>query len=342
MVLKKVINRNASDTIKGFNFQFLVGLLFFISNIKDYESMNVEGEEDVEINCTNKEKIFIQVKETKRPFQPFEMRNVTKAMETLSENYSNNVSNTKYIVFSTNSNYPFGKSDDSHFEVSEYMNLSYDELPETTQNKIKKIIDSNEMNVDYNKLRIMKVNYIGDEETKINFFRGKAHEFLTSAGISASFFRNIFNKWNVMISRSAEEEKNFITKNNFAASTIIGVIDSFSNIDDFIDNFEINYDNEFYITNYYENYLEEITDDLVSINWVTNMWNEYRSNPSNLKIKHSELRKKFINEFDFSGLMDIIGLDNMNESDNDVCKFIVFLILRRQGLIKNVYEAMNI
>lgn len=57
------INRNASSTNFGFEYQINVAIYFMFSYLKDIKNIKVEGQkEDVEITLTNKSKYMIQAK----------------------------------------------------------------------------------------------------------------------------------------------------------------------------------------------------------------------------------------------------------------------------------------
>ena len=57
--------RNASDSRRGFNYQDIVALHYYLDNIKEIEELNNEGEDDIDIKYVDGSLGFLQVKESK-------------------------------------------------------------------------------------------------------------------------------------------------------------------------------------------------------------------------------------------------------------------------------------
>ena len=57
-------SRNASDTRRGFNYQDMVALYYYLDNIKEIKELNNKGEDDVDIKYNDGSLGFLQVKES--------------------------------------------------------------------------------------------------------------------------------------------------------------------------------------------------------------------------------------------------------------------------------------
>ncbi|MCT1176485.1 coiled-coil domain-containing protein [Pediococcus pentosaceus] len=218
-------NTNAATTVKGFHFQDVCALYLFLENIKKIESFAVEGKEDIVLNWQNGTKSFIQSKETIYPYDGFDSAVMKRALNVLLEDLDKYPQDKiKNIAILTNSHHPFGKEKGNPFDISSYSFFEYNDLPSEMKDKIDDWISSlTDNEVDNSLLRIIKIEYAGsDDKTKLALLRQSVEQFMNSAQIMNAKYKTLMDSWIAMVSRSAEEEKKVITKDEFAdQSTLI-------------------------------------------------------------------------------------------------------------------------
>lgn len=333
------ISRNNSSRIKGFNYQGVAGLYLFLKNIKNLNSMNIEGKEDIILNWEDGRASYLQAKETLKPYDTYNAGNVKKAMVTLTEDIEKYGDKVKEVILVTNSHYLLGKSAGNIFDRA-YGRYDYNDLPESVQSLLKEKGDIDEDKIDLGKLSIVVIDYYGsDDDTKLSELKNGINEFMQEVGIGNSSSRRFLEQWLFMVNRSTEEEAMIISKQVLVGNIIVVLIDSVEMLDTFFNDFEIDPGNEGYITSEFEDYLLQISMDISIVNRIHKIKLEYgKGHPKERRID----RIRGIVEACCNQICPYLGLDKNTPKDLDIAKFIAWMVVRNETKIQQVEEGVNL
>lgn len=178
-------NRRASSTCFGFDFQTNAAIVLFIRNIKELNSLKLEGNfEDIEIKLNDSNYILAQAKSIVHGSYDFKnvRRNLKKALITLSE--AQNKCNSKSLILITNSFNPL--NDDISYPIfNKFAFRSYSSLPPSSKEIIDKIILENKINIDLNKFYIQVFPFeTDDDEERYKYVLEKTNNFISDLKIN--------------------------------------------------------------------------------------------------------------------------------------------------------------
>lgn len=330
-------NTNASVIQRGFHYQDMVGLIEFLDNIENVKAVNVEGKDDIDLIFENDRIYYYQAKETSKPHEGKMSGEFKDALKTLNNDAEDE--NMERIVYVSNSTQPLGDLKGSRQFVPSYALYNYDELEPNLQKKVIKHISKNVTN-NLDKLFFLKISYEGsDDRTKLREFTDRVDEFVEKTKLNG-YKRELANEWQQMIIRSNEEESRTVAKEDFYAHTVITVI--FSNktkskdFEDFLESFDVDYENECYIKEQYNELVDGLYTDFDLVNTIYQAHQKFQ-------IKHSNLPrrirlKKFIEEF-YPVLKE--KLNYSKTKDNDIVKFIIWLAIKSYNLANDIKEAIG-
>lgn len=336
-------NTNASAVEAGFHYQDVAALYLFLSNIKELDSFEVEGEEDIDLNWKNGSKSFIQSKETMTPYKTFNKKYLANALSILSDDLTKHKKeDVKSLVFLTNSHFPFGIRAGQEFNNNGYLFYTYKDLPPKMQNKILKITESlKSCSIDYNLLRIIKIEYSGsDNRTKLRLLRESVEEFMDLANIPLGKYQALLYGWTFLVSHSSEYPRKKIKKDEFAGYTSLVYLDDTSRIEKFFEEFDVSYTDEEYIRNQYNEYLKPLTVNMDIINKVNALIIKYNKNHQKPFASRREYEKDFVNQ-NCQKLAVDLGIESKEEKDLAVAKFIMWLVVINKTNFDNIKKALN-
>jgi len=334
-------NTNDSSGIAGFHFQDMAALYLFLDNVKDLNSFEVEGKEDISLFWNDGTMTMVQAKETKNPYETFNKGYIQKGLEVLSKDLNDyGTEKIKSEIFLTNSNFPFGKRNGSEFTYSPYVKFDNGTLPP----KMKKVLlEINEKVlgsiIDFNKLNIMKINYWGsDEATKLSELKNKILEFMESACIVQGKYHIFLTGLTYLVYRNAEEDKKTISKKDFAGDTACTLLLDSTQLERFFEMFDISIGNEEYIRNQYAEYLKPLSFDFELITQVNDLERSYVVKDK--KVLRNEKIKLFVND-NYKKICGHLGIDAKQEKEIDIAKFILWSITINNTNFNNIKEALN-
>ncbi|MBB1078776.1 hypothetical protein H5S09_06920 [Limosilactobacillus sp. STM2_1] len=331
--------RNASGIRKGFNYQDMVALYYFLDNIKEIKEIKNEGEDDVDIVFNDGSLGFLQAKETKNIDTTLKVGILRKALIALFDDCVAH-KNIKLLEIITNSNYPFSKKDISFLQP--YGKFIFKDLKANSQQKINKQIENicksekkyNKEDFDTDKLAITKISYEGsDDRSKLQELKNIIYEFISDAEISPSYYKRLLHSWSFLFYRNSDEPKNRISKKKFIDYTELTVMDA-PDLDEFIRKFDVKAGNIDYIKENYEDYLEKAILDYSLITIVESDFDKF-SLKNRDKVEADNI-VQFVNE-ESSIIFEKIGLNN--QDDLDIAKIIVWLIVIRRRFLNNIERA---
>lgn len=331
--------RNASDSRRGFNYQDVVALYYFLDNIKEIKELNNEGEDDVDIRYIDGSLGFLQVKESKNVENTLRADVFEKALKSLIDDYIRN-DNIKFLGIVTNNNYPLTRK--NHSFVQPYSHFEFLDLPQESKKRIKNqlqdILSSNEryknITFDKNKLTITKISYVGsDDRSRLQSLREVVHDFMGSAGIPEMHYSKLLTNWLFLFSRNSEYPKQYISKRKFISYTEMYVMDS-PDLDNFFREFDIKVGNKDYIRQNYKSGLESAIVDFALVSVIGTDFHSYnllhsdKNESENLLAFVNTECKKVCEKFGFT-----------KAEDTDIAKLIIWLIVTKDTFLKNIEGA---
>lgn len=216
-----MVNRNASATMFGFEFQVYAGIYLMLSEIANMDRIKIEGQdEDIEVVLTNGRTIYAQAKAFEKPFDAdtsLKRKKLRNAIESLSDVDKND---TEYYLYITNlaGHNPFA-NDSPEFNLSTQYTFSYDELPDECQKLVDDILDKTDRRLDVSRLRISAINFYGKEKaTRRNVVNSKLEAILEAKQLNnlVRSSNQILDQWYATLFASGGNKKSVITKEDIA------------------------------------------------------------------------------------------------------------------------------
>lgn len=195
-------SRRANAVMFGFDFQVNAAIILMLENMKDLDSLRLEGNnEDIELKLNDDTVIFAQAKAVEKSSSDFShvRENLKKALTTLSE-ASQNVSVQK-LIFITNSPNPINDKKSMSAFYGE-AHRSYDSLPDSSKAIISGYLSKISHPLDVNEFVIQILPFETDDDkerykivkTKIDDFIGDMNLNIPGLGnkLMTIWHKNIF------------------------------------------------------------------------------------------------------------------------------------------------------
>lgn len=188
----KAVNRNASASAFGWQFQINIAIYLMIKYFGKFKEMKIEGEkEDIEISLNNSKKIYAQAK-SKQNINDGDTSSYStklrKALESLSDVNDND---SESLIYISNLEPNPLNSGTNEFELVSF--FKYNELSLASKEKIDIQLNQLQKNINRDKLIIAKVPFFGeDKETKQKYIIAKIENFLTFISSDLLPYKNRF------------------------------------------------------------------------------------------------------------------------------------------------------
>ena len=188
----KAINRNASASAFGWQFQINIAIYLMIKYFGKFKEMKIEGEkEDIEISLNNSKRIYAQAK-SKQNINDGDTSSYStklrKALESLSDVNDND---SESLIYISNLEPNPLNSGTNEFELVSF--FKYNELSLASKEKIDIQLNQLQKNINRDKLIIAKVPFLGeDKETKQKYIIAKIEDFLTFISSDLLPYKNRF------------------------------------------------------------------------------------------------------------------------------------------------------
>ncbi len=221
-----MVNRIASSTLFGFDFQTNAAIVLMLDNIKDMTNIRMEGCEDVEIGLNDGSSILAQAKSVVNGSTDFSnvLSNLKKAMKSLSDAYSKCPS-TKQLIYISNSANPLSTSYEKQIFSGVSSRRSYDSLPEKSKKTIDTILSSIKGPFDKSKLLIQTFYFETDDEKERNKYVVDyvIKDFITTIGINSVTPAELHKIWyyDIFISGTKRDSLLKLTKNDVIWPVIV-------------------------------------------------------------------------------------------------------------------------
>lgn len=232
----KIINRNASSSAFGWDFQINSAILLMIDNIEDVSYIKVEGKhEDIELYLNNGKTIYAQAKSFVNPYDDKNISTkLSKGLETLNDTASKN-KNVEKLIYITNHSNPFN---DARIIQSfyGYTRRSYDDLPDIAKEYIDKIInDKKYTNINKSLFYIYVFPFDGsDLKNRYKLIREEVRNFLDGLKVEGISLNDLLGIWqNDCFQNSTINNENIkLKKEDFIWPIIILSLDKYIEIED--------------------------------------------------------------------------------------------------------------
>lgn len=344
------INRNASSTNFGFEYQINVAIYFMFSYLKDIKNIKVEGQkEDVEITLTNKSKYMIQAKsQTKDLYNnKGNSSKLKSAMLGLAEADSKNV---EYLFYASNMINPLN-TPTNEFEKYDITIRKYDELSPESKKKIDKQIKNNmtekgnEYDVNRDKLVIIRIPFFGSfESEKYKYIYDEAKNVLSMMSDTLADKHKTIVKYceAKFLNNGSMNPKIKITKEEFCNWIIITEVEG---MDLSNDHLNIGIDELDYYEAYqkYKNYLDE---KVSSYENYAKVYSLYSKRTKNKALTISEFAKEeklsLYNFFFEDDLKSKDEISEQNKLDVYISQIISYAILKKKSIIDKIKKGADL
>lgn len=179
-------NRRATSVLFGFDFQVNSSIVLMLENIKELDSLRLEGNnEDIEIKLNDGSLILAQAKSVEKSSSDFRnvINNFKKSLHSLSDGDKKS-GNTIELIMITNSPNPL--NDISTFGIfSLDAHRNYESLPESLKIKIQNFVNEEKIDLDLSKFKIQILPFeTDDERERYKFVKKAIEEFISDIDIS--------------------------------------------------------------------------------------------------------------------------------------------------------------
>lgn len=162
-----MVNRRANAVLFGFDFQRNAAIILMLENIKDLNSVRLEGnEEDIELTLDNGLKILAQAKAVEKSSYDFShvRENLKKALISLSEGAQKTTA--QQLIFITNSPNPFNDSGSRSIFSGFPTRRAFSTLPPSAQTIVKNYLTNIENPLDLQKFTVQVFPFETDDEAE--------------------------------------------------------------------------------------------------------------------------------------------------------------------------------
>lgn len=186
-------NRRADATLFGFDFQVNAAIVLFLENVKNVESLRLEGQEDIDLYLKDDSCILAQAKAVQRPREDFcnVKKNLCKSLQSLSEAAKSEIAKkykVKELIFITNSPYPL-KERFREVAISNYFpaQQNFFDLTETERETIQKELKKRNIELNTSILKIQILPFATDNEReRYKFIKQELQDFLLRLHVNIS------------------------------------------------------------------------------------------------------------------------------------------------------------
>lgn len=188
---QRIIDRNASPSSYGWAFQVGAGIVLMLKNVKEFNSIRLEGKnEDIEISFDDG-KVFAQAKSVTRIGDNTNASSsLKKALESLQDVVNQRLSEVKELIYITNYSNPLNSDVSSAFQYGQ--SYSFSILPEDGAQRIRENVGGN---FPLDKFKLYMLHFYGDDEEKFKSVKETIAEFLRESINDISYSNRILKDW---------------------------------------------------------------------------------------------------------------------------------------------------
>lgn len=327
-----MVNRNASSSAFGWNFQANVAIVLMLENIREAKCVRVEGaDEDIEITLEDDTKIYAQVKAVDRPDNASHVIDkLTEALETLSD--ASKKGDGRLFTYITNSINPFNDQKTIPF-FTDRTHLGFDELPEVAQQKIKKIITKNGYtNLDVHKMDIRVIPFYGkDPKNRFKAIQAYVDDFLTTMNIRfLGMNANIMNIWQgrFFFNATISDTTISVSKEKMIWPLIVLVVEETA-----ANEYKKDFDDD-EMSEIDDKYKLIINQNTMCYKIISRILSDFR--------KEKISPKQFVGNY-WKNYLDIVQVDEIDDDKKEsLLKIILYRILTQRRCIQDIKRGVNL
>ena len=325
-------DRNASASAFGWDFQANSAILLMLENIKEAKRVRVEGaNEDIEITLQDHTKIYAQAKAVEKPDDTSHVIDkLTKALETLTD--AAKKGDGSLFTYLTNSSNPFNNQRSLSYFTGR-THLSFDELPDIAQNKIKDIITKNGYtDFDVHKMDIRVIPFYGDDlKNRYKEIQACVNEFLAEVNVDGQGINaEIMEVWQRDLFQNATQSDTTISisKEKIIWPLIVLVVDNTA-----ANEYKKDFDDE-EIGEIERKYRMIINQNTMSYKMISRVMSDFR--------KSKKPQKRFVADC-WNEYLDLVNVVEADESIKEsLVKIILYRILTQREYIRNIKRGVNL
>ena len=331
-----MVDRTATSTLFGFDFQTNAAIVLMLDNIKDMSDIRMEGYEDVEIGLNDGCSILVQAKSAVNGSTDFSnaLTNLQKALESLSDAYSKCPS-TKQLIYISNYANPLRVASEKQIFSGVSSRRKYNSLPAKSKKKIDDILSSIKGPFDKSKLLIQTFYFETDDEKERNKYVVDyvIKDFISTININSVTPSELHKIWFYDIFKSGTKRDTILrlTKNDVIWPVIVLATNNMNFDEEDLDDSETEE-----ITRLYKDIINICTERYEFVTKVLYAYNGF----------DEESKKERIKLFINSHYKDYLYLLHDITMDDDIKKSLIKIILRnvlnKRLQINRIKEATNL
>lgn len=210
--LKVSRSSNASPTEFHWDFQHNAGIIIFLAEIKNADTIRIEGSsQDIEISNKDGRAVYAQAKCAIRPDDDTNRSSKFKdALRTLSESAKRE--DVDELIYISNFSDPLNYSKSVQSFSGENSPNKFDNLSQKCQEKIKRICEENNYNIPYDRLVIWSFYFRGEGSEKYRAVRTAVRDFLDQIECNSHRIsvERVLSRWQLAMGQNASESNQSI------------------------------------------------------------------------------------------------------------------------------------
>lgn len=332
-------SRSAHATMFGFDFQVNAAIVLMIENIKELNSLRLEGNnEDIELELDNNQYILAQAKAVEKSSSDFRnvRKNLQKALISLSE--GNQKCHTRQLILITNSPNPLREEASRNIFLG-HAHREFSSLPESSKKIIENYIQDIECPLELNKFMIQVLPFETDNDAeRYKFVKGIVDDFIGDIkSRNAVTEKELLTVWHESVFKNGTRKDTSITlsKKDLIWPIMVIATDIKSCDSEFIDQFDPGLYDE--IVDQYENIIDSSCERYEFFIKVLYDYRVYQT---------SKKQSKRAYEFAINKWRDYVkefGLDGVDEEIQEgLIKIILYRIVHNRIVIKNIKEGVGL
>lgn len=332
-------SRSAHATMFGFDFQVNAAIVLMIENIKELNSLRLEGNnEDIELELDNNQYILAQAKAVEKSSSDFRnvRKNLQKALISLSE--GNQKCHARQLILITNSPNPLREEASRNIFLG-HAHREFSSLPESSKKIIENYIQDIEYPLELNKFMIQVLPFETDNDAeRYKFVKGIVDDFIGDIkSRNAVTEKELLTVWHESVFKNGTRKDTSITlsKKDLIWPIMVIATDIKSCDSEFIDQFDPGLYDE--IVDQYENIIDSSCERYEFFIKVLYDYRVYQT---------SKKQSKRAYEFAINKWRDYVkefGLDGVDEEIQEgLIKIILYRIVHNRIVIKNIKEGVGL
>ena len=337
-------NRRANAVTFGFDFQTSAAIILMLENIKELNSLRVEGElEDIQIELDNKEYILSQAKSVVLGSSDFKnvKANLKKSLISLTEGAlkaKEKGFNIKKLILITNSFNPLNDKNSKPIFSGPPSFREYNSLPESSRKIIDKYIIENNLDIEKEKFWIETLPFETDyEDERYKYVYSTISEFVGNLGLNIpNITKRIFTLWrdDVFKNSTKKDSEILLTKKQIIWPMIVIITDIELQDNKYMEEIDEGIYEE--VVHLYKSLITSSCEKYETITKILFDFNEYKKIYPSHKINDfiEDRWKEYINAF--------YEPDIDKEVQKALIQIILFNILKKRYKIDNIKKKVNL